>query len=75
VWLVPGRYLKKKRDRIGSNLFFLPSNPPESAVFVPSTTMALQLDAARRNLIETLLKEGFETKLIASEASRSVRAV
>jgi hypothetical protein len=37
--------------------------------------MAPQLDAAQHVLIETLLKEGFETKLIASEASCSVRAV
>jgi hypothetical protein len=37
--------------------------------------MAPQLDAAQHILIETLLKEGFETKLIASEASCSVRAV
>jgi hypothetical protein len=37
--------------------------------------MAPQLDAAQHILIKTLLKEGFETKLIASEASCSVRAV
>ena len=37
--------------------------------------MAPQLDAAQHILIETLLKEGFETKLIASEASCSMRAV
>jgi hypothetical protein len=37
--------------------------------------MAPQLDAAQYILIETLLKEGFETKLIALEASSSVRAV
>jgi hypothetical protein len=37
--------------------------------------MAPQPDAAQYILIETLLKEGFETKLIASEASYSVRAV
>src|SRR5271167_4371829 len=37
--------------------------------------MAPQLDAAQHILIKTLLKEGFETELIASEASCSVRAV
>jgi hypothetical protein len=37
--------------------------------------MAPQLDAAQHILIKALLKEGFETKLIASEASCSVRAV
>ena len=40
-----------------------------------ATIMAPQLDAAQHILIKTLLKEGFETKLIASEASCSVRAV
>jgi len=34
--------------------------------------MALQLDAAQHILIKTLLKEGFETKLIALEASCSL---
>jgi hypothetical protein len=34
-----------------------------------------QLHTAQHILIKTLLKEGFETKLIASEASCSVRAV
>jgi hypothetical protein len=42
---------------------------------VSATTPAPQLDAAQNLLIETLLKGGFETKLIASEASCSVRAV
>ena len=37
--------------------------------------MAPQLDAAQHVLIKALLKEGFKTKLIASEASCSVRAV
>lgn len=37
--------------------------------------MAPQLAAAQRILIKTLLKEGFKTKLIASEASCSVCAV
>jgi hypothetical protein len=68
LWLVPGRYLKK------ADLAVIHS-PPESAVFVSATTMAPQLDAAKHLLIETLLKQGFENKLIASEASCSVRAV
>jgi hypothetical protein len=37
--------------------------------------MVPQLDAAKYILIKVLLKEGFETKLIASVASCCVRAV
>jgi hypothetical protein len=37
--------------------------------------MAPQLDAAQYILIKTLLEQGFETKLTASEALCSVRAV
>jgi hypothetical protein len=37
--------------------------------------MAPQLNAAQHILIKSLLKERFENKLIASEASCSVRAV
>jgi hypothetical protein len=37
--------------------------------------MAPQLDAAQHILIKTLLKEGFENKIIASNASCGVRAV
>jgi hypothetical protein len=37
--------------------------------------MAPQLDAAQHILVKTLLNNGFENKLIASEASCSVRAV
>jgi len=37
--------------------------------------MAPQLDAAQYILIKTLLEPGFETKLTASEALCSVRAV
>jgi hypothetical protein len=37
--------------------------------------MAPQLNAAQHILIKTLLKEGLQTKLIATEASWSVRAV
>jgi hypothetical protein len=51
-------------------LYPLPSLP-ESAF----SCLAPQLDAAQHILINTLLKEGLETKLIASEASCSVRAV
>lgn len=54
-------------------------NPPESALlcqrFVSATIMAPQLDAAKHILIKALLEKGFETKLIASVASCSVRAV
>ena len=40
-----------------------------------SAVMAPQLNAAQHNLINSLLKQGFETKLIAAEASCSSRAV
>jgi hypothetical protein len=51
----------------------LPS--PLVSAFVAATIMAPQLDAAQRILIRTLLTEGFETSLIASKASCSLRAV
>jgi hypothetical protein len=67
------------RGGIGADLpFFLPSsfsNPTKVSAFVSATIMAPQLDATQHILIETLLKEGFETKLIASEASCSMRAI
>ena len=50
-------------------------NATRVSAFVSATIMAPQLDAAQHILIKTLLKEGFETKPIASEASCSVRAV
>jgi transposase len=51
-------------------------NPPLSCQrLVSATIMAPQLDAAKHILIKALLKNGFETKLIASVASCSVRAV
>jgi hypothetical protein len=58
-----------------SSVFSFLSNLSESAVFGSAKTMAPQLDAAEHILIETLLKQGFENKLIASEASCSVRTV
>src|SRR5437667_7395092 len=51
------------------------SIPARVGAFVPAAIMAPQLDAAQRILIKTLLTEGFETKLIASKASCTVRAV
>ena len=50
------------------------SNPARVSAFV-SAIMAPQLNAAQHILIKSLLKQGFENKLIASEASCSVRAV
>ena len=47
----------------------------QSERFVSATIMAPQLDAAQHILIKALLKEEFETKLIASEALHSMRAV
>jgi hypothetical protein len=55
--------------------FFLFFQHAGVSAFVSATIMAPQLDAAQHILIETLLKEGFKTKLIASKASCSVRAV
>jgi hypothetical protein len=40
-----------------------------------SAVMAPQLNAAQHDLINSLLKQGFESKLIAAEASCSSRAV
>lgn len=37
--------------------------------------MAPQLDIARRVMIKTMLRQGFETKLIASKALCTVRTV
>jgi hypothetical protein len=51
------------------------STPARVSASVSATIIAPQLDAARHFLIDTLLKEGFETKLIASEASCSVHTV
>jgi hypothetical protein len=66
VWLVT-RCTLQGQNWLTSYSSFLFSNPPESAAFVSSTTMAPQLDAAQHILIETLLKEGFKTKLIAQK--------
>ena len=58
---------------------YLLSIPPASfsrvSAFVLATIMAPQLDAAQHILVEILLSGGFETKLVASEASCSVRTV
>jgi len=58
--------------RIGDHSL-LPLFPIVSVV--SATIMTPQLDTAQHILIKTLLKEEFETKLIASKASCSVRAV
>ena len=78
VWLVHrGTNLKKKgRNWRTSHFFFLLQYFfPPARVSVSSTIMAPPLDAATHMLIGTLLKQGFENKLIASEAACSVRAV
>jgi len=54
---------------------FLLFHPARVDALVLATIMAPQLDDAQRILIRTLLTEGFETSLIASEASYTVRAV
>jgi transposase len=68
-----------QKGRIGDDLpFLLPStlfHPPRVSAFVSSTIIAPPLNAAQHILIETLLQEGFETKLIATKASCSIRAV
>jgi hypothetical protein len=43
--------------------------------FLSVTAMAPQLDTAQRILIKTLLAQGFETRLIASKTSCTVRTV
>jgi hypothetical protein len=50
-----------------------PNSARVSALCQPA--IAPQLDAAQHILIKSLLKQKFETKLIASEASCSMRAV
>jgi transposase len=56
--------------------FFLPLFPTrQSQRSVSSIIMAPPLDDAQHILIETLLKQGFENKLIASKAKCSERAV
>jgi hypothetical protein len=49
-------------------------SPARVSAFV-SAIIAIQVNAAQHILTKTLLKEGFETKLIATEVSCSVRAV
>lgn len=58
------REVTLKRQNWRSSVLSFLSNPPESAVFGSATTMAPQLDAAKHILIVTLLKKGFENKLI-----------
>jgi hypothetical protein len=65
----------KYRSRIGGHHFFLPFQLAKVSVFVSSTAMPPQLDAERHILIESLLKQGFENKLIASKALCSIRTV
>jgi hypothetical protein len=71
--LYQGGSLKRQNWR-SSVLCFL-SNPPGVSRFRSATTMAPPLDVTTHILIETLLKQGLENKLIASEASCSVRTV
>lgn len=66
------------RSKIGSDLLTLPLIFPTLATvsaFVSSTIMAPLLGAAQHILIKALLKEGFQTKLIATKAPCSRRAV
>lgn len=59
-----------------SNNFLRHSSPPLLSCHpILSAKMPPQLNAAQHILINALLKEGFNTKLIATEASCSVRAV
>ena len=77
---VIGRYCKG--GRIGGLSQDLPSypsssssNPTKVSALMSAMIMPLQLDAVQHILIKRLLREGFETKLIASEALCTVRAV
>jgi hypothetical protein len=79
--VVPQVTAAKRRGRIGGlthhpapSILLSSFLPARVSAFV-SAIMAPQLNAAQHILIETLLKEGFETQLIATEASCSVRAV
>ena len=51
------------------------SIPTRVSAFVPATAMAPQLDATQRILVETLLAQGFVTRLIALNASCTTRTV
>ena len=74
MWLVHrGTNLKGRNWRtcISSSFYFF----PPARVSVSPTIMAPPLDAATHILIETLLDQGFENKLIASKAKCSKRTV
>ncbi len=59
-----------------STIFLCHSSPPLLSCYpFLSINMPPQLNAIQHILINALLKEGFDTKLIATEASCSVRAV
>jgi hypothetical protein len=71
------RYLTK--GRIGGDLpFLLPStifHPARVSAFMSSAIIAPPLDTITYILIETLLDQGFENKLIALKAKCSKRTV
>jgi hypothetical protein len=73
VRLVPGRYFEKAELAVIYS--FLPFQPARVSRFRSATTIVPPLDDTTYILIGTLLKQGFENKLIASEASCSVRTV
>ena len=60
-----GTYLKKVELAMTSRFFFLYFFHLNKSPLVASTIMAPPLNATQHILIETLLKEGFETKQIA----------
>jgi transposase len=75
VWLLHKGTNLRTRVEIGGPHISSPIYFPPARVSVSSTIMAPPLDAATHILIETLLTQGFENKLIASNAKCSKRAV
>ena len=64
-----------KRQNWQSSILCFLSNPPGISRFRSATTIAPPLDITMYILIETLLKQGLENKLIASEASYSIHTI
>ena len=72
-WYSKGTVPRIVSEPVFANLSFI--NTARVSAFLSAAIMALQLNAAQHILINALLKEGFDTKLIATEASCNVRAV
>ncbi len=77
TWTYPSLPLQKQNWLATVSTIFLRHSSPALLSCHPilSANMAPQLNAAQHVLINALLKERFETKLIATKASCTVRAV